>query len=51
MGSVLVYTRPGDGFKLPARVVDETADGIKIDLNHPFAGKELKYWIKLVDLK
>lgn len=51
VGSVLVYTRPGDGFKLPARVVDETADGIKIDLNHPFAGKELKYWIKLVDLK
>ena len=50
VGSVLVYTRPADGTRLPARVIDETDDGLKIDLNHPFAGKDLKYWIKLVDL-
>ena len=46
-----MYTRPSDGLKLPARVVEETEDGLKIDLNHPFAGKQLKYWIKLEDLR
>lgn len=51
VGDVLVYNRPSDNLQLPARVVEETEDGLKIDLNHPFAGKQLKYWIQLVDLK
>jgi FKBP-type peptidyl-prolyl cis-trans isomerase 2 len=51
VGSVLSWTNPDDHSVLPARVVEETEDNIRIDLNHPFAGKTLEYWIELVDLK
>lgn len=50
-GDVLVYTRKSDGQQLPARIIEETEDGLKIDLNHPFAGKQLKYWIRLEELR
>jgi len=35
---------------LPGRVVEATADLVRIDVNHPFAGKTLCYWVKLVEL-
>ena len=35
---------------LPGRVAATTADHVQIDVNHPFAGKTLTYWVKLVDL-
>jgi FKBP-type peptidyl-prolyl cis-trans isomerase 2 len=36
---------------LPGRVVAATEDLVQIDVNHPFAGKTLVYWVKLVELK
>lgn len=35
----------------PAMVVDATEDTVYIDLNHPYAGKTLEYWVELIDLK
>jgi FKBP-type peptidyl-prolyl cis-trans isomerase 2 len=35
---------------LPGRVVAATEDLVHIDVNHPFAGKTLSYWVKLVAL-
>lgn len=32
-------------------VVDSTKDNVKIDMNHPYAGKTLEYWVELVDVK
>jgi FKBP-type peptidyl-prolyl cis-trans isomerase 2 len=51
VGSVLTWTNPDDHSVIPASVVEETADNVRIDLNHPFAGKTLSYWVELVDLK
>ena len=48
--SQLFWTNPADKTRRLATVVEETQDQVKIDLNHPFAGRELHYWIKLVDL-
>ncbi|MEK6957842.1 MAG: peptidylprolyl isomerase [archaeon] len=34
----------------PVTVVDVNADSVKIDFNHPLAGKTLQFWIKVVDI-
>ncbi len=47
-GSVLSWVNPFNKVTLPARVVELTADYAKVDFNHPFAGKELEYWLELV---
>lgn len=39
-----------DGTRQPAFVTDLTEDTVRLDFNHPFAGKTLDYWIKLVGL-
>ena len=49
-GDVMFHRNPEDGNRQPAFVVETTKDNVKIDLNHPFAGKTLEYWIKLVDV-
>jgi FKBP-type peptidyl-prolyl cis-trans isomerase 2 len=51
VGSGLTWTNPENKTVYPAVVVEETADNVRIDINHPFAGKTLEYWIELVDLK
>ncbi len=50
IGSVVVWNNPEDRVQRPGRVVEETKDAVKIDLNHPFAGKTLEYLIELVRL-
>ena len=35
---------------VPVRVVEESDYEVVIDFNHPFAGKELAYWVELVDI-
>ena len=47
VGDVLFRTNPDDGSKIPFFIVDETADNVRADPNHPFAGCELHYWIRL----
>ncbi|RDB63720.1 peptidylprolyl isomerase [Gordonibacter sp. 28C] len=47
----MVMWQSADGLAAkPASIVDATKDAVKIDLNHPYAGKTLEYWVELVDL-
>ena len=48
---VMFWTNPDDGRRMPVWVTEMTQDAVKLDFNHPFAGKTLTYWIELVDLK
>lgn len=50
VGDVMFYKNPDDGTRQPAFVTEATEDTVKLDLNHPFAGKTLEYWIKLVSI-
>ena len=48
----MIMWESADGLaKRPAMVVDATEDTVKIDMNHPYAGKMLEYWVELVDLQ
>lgn len=50
-GSMIMW-RSADGMaERPACIVDATKDNVKIDMNHPYAGKTLEYWVELVDLR
>ena len=50
-GSMVMW-KSADGLAAkPAVIVDATEDTVQIDLNHPYAGKTLEYWVELVDLK
>lgn len=51
VGDVMFWTNPEDHRKMPAWVTEMTDDNVKIDFNHPFAGKTLEYWVELVDVK
>lgn len=50
VGDVLGWRSPYTHQTLPVRVVEEYADYVKLDYNHPLAGKSLEYWIELVDI-
>lgn len=44
----MIMWESADGLaKRPAMVVDATEDTVKIDMNHPYAGKTLEYWVDL----
>jgi peptidylprolyl isomerase len=45
--AVQVQTEQG---VLPARVVDVSDDGVKIDANHPLAGKDVTFEVRLLDV-
>ena len=50
-GSMVMW-QSADGLAAkPASIVDATEDAVKIDLNHPYAGKTLEYWVELVGLQ
>lgn len=50
VGSVLGWRSPITHAMLPVRVVEATKDYVKLDYNHPLAGKTLEYQIQLVDI-
>ena len=49
-GMALMATLP-TGMQVPVTVVKNTDDHVKIDLNHPLAGKTLKFKLKVVEIK
>jgi FKBP-type peptidyl-prolyl cis-trans isomerase 2 len=48
-GMMLLLQAP-DGRKFPARITEVTDKEITIDLNHPLAGKNLNFDIKVVEI-
>ena len=50
-GDFLYWTNPQDNSKAPAWVTETTADQVKIDFNHPFAGKTLEYTLEVVEVR
>ncbi|MBR2522186.1 MAG: FKBP-type peptidyl-prolyl cis-trans isomerase [Coriobacteriales bacterium] len=50
VNDVLFHIHPEDGHRQPAFITDATDDELKIDFNHPFAGKDLSYWVKVVNI-
>jgi FKBP-type peptidyl-prolyl cis-trans isomerase 2 len=51
VGDVIACTSKEDHSVLPGTVVATTPDLVQIDVNHPFAGKTLTYWVQLVKLE
>lgn len=49
LGMTLAVTAP-DGQQFPVQVVDVEDENIVVDLNHPLAGKNLNFKIKVVDI-
>ncbi len=50
VGMVLGIATP-DGRQFPAKIVEVNDDSITIDLNHPLAGKNLNFKLKLVSIE
>lgn len=40
-----------DGARLPATVVEIRLDTVLLDLNHPLAGKELHFFVQILDIQ
>jgi FKBP-type peptidyl-prolyl cis-trans isomerase 2 len=49
--SILSWVNPANNVTLPVRVVELTSDYVKVDFNHPLAGKTLEYWLELVGIE
>ena len=49
-GSILAVGLP-NGVKIPAKILEMNEKEAKIDLNHPLAGKNLNFKLKIVDIK
>jgi len=46
---IILLIRSPDGNQFPARIAEVTDSEVTIDLNHPLAGKNLNFKIKVVD--
>jgi len=51
VGMVLGMHVPGAPQPLPAKVIEKTDSTVKLDLNHPLAGKTLKFDLELVKVE
>ncbi|WP_406661745.1 peptidylprolyl isomerase [Methanolobus sp. ZRKC3] len=48
LGMMLLVKSP-DGQQMPAKIVGMTEDEVKLDMNHPLAGKALTFNIKVIE--
>ena len=51
VGDGLYWQPENGGQRVPARITDATKDLVLVDLNHPMAGKDVVYWVKLLDFE
>ncbi len=49
--NVVIGTKLMTSSGMPVEVVDVNADSVKVNFNHPLAGKTLKFWIKVVSVQ
>lgn len=49
-GDWVTWTQPVTQHCFPVKVTSTTRDTVTLDFNHPFAGKTLQYWMKLVEI-
>jgi FKBP-type peptidyl-prolyl cis-trans isomerase 2 len=49
IGMMLVLNHP-QGMKIPAKIIEVDDENITLDLNHPLAGKNLNFNIKLLEI-
>ena len=50
VGEIVAWKHPRSEDPVPAKVLSVINNVITLDFNHPLAGKDLVYWIKLVDI-
>jgi FKBP-type peptidyl-prolyl cis-trans isomerase 2 len=48
IGDWITWTKPTTQHRIPGRVTAATRDTVTLDFNHPFAGKDVQYWVKLL---
>jgi FKBP-type peptidyl-prolyl cis-trans isomerase SlyD len=48
---LMLSARTDDGEEMDARIVQVTDEAVRLDFNHPLAGKELHFSIRIVDLR
>lgn len=44
------WVNPASGLPIPVRVIEAHREAVKVDFNHPLAGKTLEYWLKIEKL-
>lgn len=49
VGELILWRAPALPNAIPARVVSVFENVVELDFNHPLAGQDLDYWVKLVD--
>ena len=50
VGDLVTWLHPVSQRVVPVRIVEETEDTLTVDFNHLLAGKDLEYWLELVDV-
>jgi peptidylprolyl isomerase len=48
-GEIIMWTSPRSPKPIPVKVLSMTNQVAELDFNHPLAGKDLIYWVQVVD--